>query len=53
MTASVNTTYIEIPFNHSELSNFETSWKMIKNTIKRCRKFFLYEIDKDMQRKQR
>ena len=44
-------TYIAIQFNHSKLSNFISSWKMVKNTTKRSRWFFLRETDKKMKRK--
>ena len=44
-------TYIEIPSNDSEICNFMTPWKMIKNAIKRFIKFFLHEINENMQRK--
>ena len=44
-------TYVEMQFNHSKLSNFLSLWKMVKNTIKRFRWFFLRETNKKMKRK--
>ena len=37
-------------FSHSEL-NFSSSWKIVTNTIKLCRKFILHKINKNMKRK--
>ena len=36
-------------FHHSKLRNFISSWKMVKNTIKLCRKFILRKINKNIK----
>ena len=42
-------TYIKTQFNHLKLCNFISSLKMVKNTIKLCRRFFLHKSN--MKRK--
>ena len=44
-------TYVEIQFNHSKLSNFVSSRKMVTNIIKLYKRLFLYKTDKKMWRK--
>ena len=44
-------TYVEIQFNHSKLSNFVSSRKMVTNIIKLYKRLFLYKTDKKMGRK--
>lgn len=44
-------TYIKTLFNYLNFYNFLTLLKMVKNTIKRCESFFLYKINKNIQRK--
>ena len=44
-------TYIKTLFNYLNFYNFLTLLKMVKNTSKRCESFFLYKINKNMQRK--
>ena len=44
-------TYVEIQFNHSKLSNFVSSRKMVTNIIKLYKRLFLYKTDKNMWRK--
>ena len=44
---------IETRSNYSKLHNFITSKKMVKNVIKPCQRLFLYNINKNMQKKSR
>ena len=42
----IRVTYVETQFNHSNLHNFASSWKVVKNTIKLDRRFYHHEIKK-------
>ena len=46
LTCLYDNTYVEIKFNHSKLSNFVSSRKMVTNTIKRYKRLFLHKTDK-------
>ena len=39
-------------FNHSKRLNFISSWKMVKNTMKLCRRFLLYKTNKKCKENQ-
>ena len=45
--------YLAIQSNYFKLCNFISSWKIIKNTIKPCRRLLLHKINRNMQRKSR
>ena len=44
-------TSVETQFDHSTLCNFISLWKIVKNTINFCWRFFLHKINKNMERK--
>ena len=43
-------THVKTQFNSSKLQKLISLWKIVKNTIKRCRRFFFYKINKNMQK---